>query len=128
MNNQEQLNPFVGGKERPVTDEQKFRGNYLGFTAERLQQLLRAGTEYEFDANGKRIEIAPTPTDPNVVVNRENHHMIKPDPRGIFYLKVTIAGKTIVKPLAKDAETSRVMRDKHLKALNYVPSRHSARQ
>jgi hypothetical protein len=128
MNNQEQNNPFVGGRERPVTEEQRFRGNYLGFTPERLQQLLRAGTEYEFDSNGKRIEIAPAKLDPNVVINRENHHMIKPDPRGIFYLKVTIAGKTIVKPLDKDAEKARILRDKHLKALNYVPSRHSARQ
>lgn len=127
VQNKESPNPFIGGKARPVTDEQKLRGGYLGIPSARLEFLLRAGTDYEFDANGKRIEIEPPKLDPMFVTNRENHHMIKPDPRGIFYLKVTINGKTIVKPLDKDAEKARVIRDKHLKALNFVPSRHSSR-
>lgn len=127
MNNQESSNPFVGGKARPVTDEMLERARLMGIDPTRLSHLLRAGTEYEFDANGKRIEIEPVKRDPMEILNRENHHMIKPDPRGVYYLKVTISGKTIVKPLDKDEVKARVVRDSWLKKLNFTPSRHSAR-
>ena len=123
----ESVNPFVGGKARPVTDEQMERAKALGINPDGLSRLLRAGTDYEFDDSGKRIEPERSMRDPNVIFERENHHMIKPDPQGIFYMKVTINGKTIVKPLDKDEVKSRKMRDKHLKDLKYTPSRHSAR-
>jgi hypothetical protein len=123
----ESVNPFIGGKARPVTDEQIERAKALGINPESLSRLLRAGTDYEFDDSGKRIEPERYRGDPNVIYERENHHMILPDPQGVYYLKVTISGKTIVKPLDKDPVKARKMRDKHLKDLKYTPSRHSAR-
>lgn len=120
-------NPFVGGKARPVTPEMLWRANGLGLDPERVKYLLKAGTDYEFNEDGTRIEPPLPVLDVNHFLKNDNHHMIKPDPRGVYYLKVTIGGKVIVKPLDKDEDKARTIRDKYLKELNFKPSRHSAR-
>lgn len=78
----ESVNPFLGGKARPVTDEQIERAKALGINPDNLARLLKAGTDYEFDDEGNRIEPERSIRDPNVILERENHHMIKPDPQG----------------------------------------------
>ena len=121
-------NPFVGGKARPVTQEMLYRANGLGLDPEQVKRLLKAGTDYEFEEDGSRIEPPIKQLNVNHFLEFENHHMIKPDARsGNYYLKVTISGKTIVKPLGKDVVKARQLRDKYLKELNFKPSRHSAR-
>lgn len=120
-------NPFLGGKARPVTPEMLERARSLGIDPDGVKALLRAGTDYEFDEGGNRIEPEPAKLDINYFLKNPNHHMIKPDPRGSFYLKVTIGGRVIVKPLDKDEVKARKLRDKYLKELNFTPSRHSAR-
>jgi hypothetical protein len=112
---------------RPITDDMIERAKSMGINPERLQNLLHTGNDYAYDGNTRRVIGEPRVTNVNHYLNNENHHMIKPDPDGCFYLKVTIKGKTIVKPLHKDAEKAREMRDSHLKQLNFTPSRHSAR-
>lgn len=121
-------NPFVGGVARPVTPEMLWRANGLGLDPERVKHLLKAGTDYEFNSDGTRIEPPLPVLNVNHFMESENHHMFQPDCRSkIYYLKVTIAGKTICKPLGTDEVKARKLRDKYLKELKFVPSRHSAR-
>ncbi len=105
-------------KIRPITDEVTERAVALGMDLKKLPFLLRAGQDYEYDHDGNRIEpeIAGGAID---WLSRENHHMIKPDPKGVFYLKLTLKGKTHIKPLSKDEVEARVMRDKWMNTLGY---------
>lgn len=113
--------------QKQITDEMRNRSEYIGISEERLKFLLNAGMDYIYDENGRRIEPQKRVTSTNFFIERKLHHMIKPDPNGVFYLKVTIKGKTIVKPLDKDENKSIQMRDELLRAMNFEPSRHSAR-
>ena len=113
--------------QKPITDEMRERSNYIGISEERLKFLLNAGMDYVYDENGRRIEPPKRETSTDFFISRKLHHMIKPDPNGIFYLKVVISGKTIIKPLDRDEEKAILKRDELLKAMNFKPSRHSAR-
>lgn len=111
------------GKPRPVTQEMIDRGRDFGLSADKVTALLRAGTDYKYTPEGLRIEPKPYTNPMETILERENHHMIKPDPDGVYYLKVGIDGKQIIKPLAKDVVKARKMRDKYLKEFGYFKGR-----
>lgn len=112
-----------------ITPEIIYKAKLMGLRTdeEYLKNLLHTGHDYTYTEDGVRITPDTRTLSVDNVMNRENHHMIRPDPKGSYYLKVVIKGKTILKPLHKDEQKARIMRDKYLKQLNYVPSRHIAR-
>lgn len=107
----------------PITPAILARAKALGVKPERIPFLLACGKDYEYREDGSRIEPEKYHGNPLAYLKTNiNHHMIKPDPKGVFYFKIKINGKSTCKPLAKDEETSRVMRDKILKDMNWYPS------
>ena len=98
---------LLSGERKQLTEEQKQKAKSLGLSEESISRLLLAGTEHdEPDA----------PTAPKDVF--KDKYIIKPDPKGWYYFKAYINGKTVVKPLSDKLSQAKVLRDKYLEQYN----------
>jgi hypothetical protein len=82
------------------------KGLMFGLKPERIEWLMSIADLPNYDA-----------IDPD---RKDSYTLIKPDPDGVFYLKVSISGKWVVKPLDMDEKTSRARVKAKLKELGYA--------
>lgn len=86
-----------------VTPEIMMRGLELGLTPDRIEFLMK---------------VADIPNYSKIDTSRpDGYEMVKPDPDGVYYLKATVSGKWIVKPLSSDEAESKKMLSKLLKSI-----------
>lgn len=86
-----------------VTEAIMARGLELGLTPDRIEFLMK---------------VAEVPNFNKIDTNRpDSVQMIKPDPDGIFYMKASVAGKWIVKPLHSDETKAKAILAKKIKEL-----------
>ena len=89
-----------------VTPEILRRGLLFGLTPERIEFLMK---------------IADVPSYDKIDINRpDSYEFIKPDPEGVWYLKASIKGKWIVKPLSNEEEKAKQLGRKKLKELGCI--------
>lgn len=89
-----------------VTPEILAKGLSYGLKPERIEWLM---------------SIADIPNYGLIDANRPNSYsLIKPDPDGVFYLKASISGKWIVKPLDIDEKKSNSMLKKKLIEIGFT--------
>lgn len=81
------------------------KGLMFGLKPERIEWLMSIADLPNYDA-----------VDPN---RKDSYTIIHPDPDGIFYLKASISGKWIVKPLDIDEKKSKSMAKEKLKEMGY---------
>lgn len=86
-----------------VTDAIMARGLELGLTPDRIEFLMKVADVPNFN----KID----PSRPDSV------EMIKPDPDGIYYMKASVSGKWIVKPLHIEESKAKEIMTKKLKAM-----------
>jgi hypothetical protein len=87
-----------------VTEAIMLRGLELGLTPDRIEFLMK---------------VADVPNFNKIDTNRpDSIQMIKPDPDGVFYMKLSVAGRWIVKPLHNDEVKAKAIMAKKLKELN----------
>jgi hypothetical protein len=84
-----------------VTDAIMARGLELGLTPDRIEFLMKVADVPNFNK-----------IDPN---RKDGYEIFKPDPDGVFYLKASVSGKWIVKPLHTDEAKSKAMLPNKLK-------------
>jgi hypothetical protein len=88
-----------------VTPQIMERGLLLGLKPDRIKFLMKISELPNYDA---------------VVPNRpDSYTLFKPDENGVFYLKASISGRWVVKPLDRDEKVSKSMVPKRLKELGY---------
>ncbi len=81
------------------------RGLLFGLKPDRIEFLMKIDELPNYDLiDAKR---------------KDSYTLIKPDPNGVHYLKVSVSGKWIVKPLDMDEAKSKIMAKKKLKDLGY---------
>jgi hypothetical protein len=86
-----------------VTDAILARGLELGLTPDRIEFLMK---------------VAEVPNFNKIDTNRkDSFEMIKPDPDGVYYLKTSVSGKWMVKPLDIDESKAKLLMAKKLKEL-----------
>lgn len=88
-----------------VTPEILQKGLMFGLKPERIEWLMSIADLPNYDA-----------IDPN---RPDSYELIKPDENGVYYVKASVAGKWIVKPLDKDEERSKTLAKKKLKELGF---------
>lgn len=91
--------------ESRVTDAIMQRGLELGLTPDRIEFLMKVADVPNFD---KIDEKRP-----------DSYELFKPDPEGVYYLKASLKGKWIVKPLDSDEQKSKEMLNKRLKEIGF---------
>jgi hypothetical protein len=88
-----------------VTPEILAKGLSYGLTPDRIEFLM---------------QIADLPNYDLVEEGRpDSYTLIKPDPDGLYYVKASVGGKWVVKPLDSDETKSKSMLKKKLKELGY---------
>lgn len=86
-----------------VTEAILLRGLELGLTPDRIEFLMK---------------VADVPNFNKIDTNRpDSIQMFKPDPDGVFYMKASVSGKWIVKPLHSDEEKAKAIMAKKIKEL-----------
>ena len=86
-----------------VTEAIMKRGLELGLKPDRIEFLMK---------------VAEVPNFNKIDTNRkDSFQMMKPDPDGIYYLKASVSGKWIVKPLDIDESKAKLLMAKKLKEL-----------
>lgn len=86
-----------------VTDAILARGLELGLTPDRIEFLMK---------------VAEVPNFNKIDTNRpDSFEMIQPDPDGVYYMKASVSGKWIVKPLVNDEAKAKELMKKKLKEL-----------
>lgn len=86
-----------------VTEAIMLRGIELGLTPDRIEFLMK---------------VADVPNFSKIDARRpDSVEMFKPDPDGIYYMKVSLAGKWIVQTLDADESKAKVMMSKKLKEM-----------
>jgi hypothetical protein len=88
-----------------VTPEIMERGLLFGLKPDRIKFLMKINELPNYDL----IDSS----------RPDSYTLIKPDPHGVHYLKVSVSGKWIVKPLDMDEMKSQKMAKKKLKELGY---------
>jgi hypothetical protein len=86
-----------------VTEAIMLRGLELGLTPDRIEFLMK---------------VADVPNFNKIDSSRpDSAEIIKPDPDGIYYLKASVSGRWIVKPLHSEEAKAKAMMTKKLKEI-----------